>query len=80
MIIIIHIYRGSLQLSQTLSNIEVTGMYTHLSFFFGKPEHINVQYNKFQKTVELMKEKGVKTEMLHICISAFLRFPICTWM
>ncbi|NMB96665.1 MAG: alanine racemase [Clostridiaceae bacterium] len=61
----------------TLSNIEVTGMYTHLSFSFsGKPEHINVQYNKFQKTVELMKEKGVKTEMLHICnSSAFLRFP-----
>jgi len=60
-----------------LSNIEIAGTYTHLSFSFSrKPEHIKVQYDKFQKAVELMKAKGLNTGMLHICnSSAFLRFP-----
>ena len=62
---------------RALPNIEITGTYTHLSFSFSKkPEHINIQYNKFLKSVELMEHKGINTGMLHICnSSAFLRFP-----
>jgi len=62
---------------RTLSNIEITGTYTHLSFSFSKkPEHINSQYNTFLKSVEIMGQKGIDTGMLHICnSSAFLKFP-----
>lgn len=61
----------------SLSNIEIEGTYTHLSFSFSKKtRYIKVQYDKFQKAVELMKTKGLNPGKLHICnSSAFLRFP-----
>ncbi|HOJ09334.1 MAG TPA: alanine racemase [Clostridiales bacterium] len=61
----------------TLSNIKVTGAYSHLSFSFSKkPEHIYSQYRKFINSVEIMRQNGIDPGMLHICnSSAFLRFP-----
>lgn len=61
----------------TMSNIEVAGTYTHLSFSFSrKPKHIYLQYNRFQKAIELMKQKGINTGILHVCnSSAFLKYP-----
>ena len=51
----------------SLSNIEIEGTYTHLSFSFSKKtRYIKVQYDKFQKAVELMKTKGLNPGKLHM--------------
>ncbi len=64
-------------LIKSLSNIQITGTYSHFSFSFSKkPKSSYAQYNTFMEAIELMQQNGVEPGLRHICNSpAFLLFP-----
>lgn len=57
-------------------NIKIEGTFSHLSIaFFGNGKESKEQFNRFVKSVEILKTNGIQTGMLHISnSSAFLRF------
>lgn len=62
---------------KALNNIRIAGTYTHLSYSFEKkPRSVHVQFEKFLKSIEVMKANGIDPGTLHIANScAFLKFP-----
>lgn len=63
-------------LFQSLEHIHITGTFSHLSFSFAKKEKIvREQFDRFLKSIEMLKQNGIEPGMLHIANScAFLRF------
>ena len=57
-------------------NIKIEGTFSHLSIaFFGNGKESKEQFDRFVKSVEILKTNGIQTGMLHISnSSAFLRF------
>lgn len=57
-------------------NIKIEGIFSHLSIaFFGNGKESKEQFDRFVKSVEILKTNGIQTGMLHISnSSAFLRF------
>lgn len=57
-------------------NIKIVGTFSHLSIaFFGNGKESKEQFDRFVKSVEILKTNGIQTGMLHISnSSAFLRF------
>ena len=59
------------------TNIKITGTYSHYSVAFNKKtQYTEVQFQRFMKVIESLRENKVETGMLHICnSSAALKFP-----
>lgn len=57
-------------------NIQIEGMFSHFSLaFYGNGKEVREQYNRFLECVEILKNNGIKPQLLHICnSSAVLRF------
>ena len=57
-------------------NIKIEGTFSHLSIaFFGNGKESKEQFDRFVKSVEILKTNGIQTGMLHISnSSALLRF------
>lgn len=62
---------------KSLQYIRIAGTYSHLSFpFEKKPKSTHIQFEKFLKSIETLKDRGINPGMVHIAnSSAFLRFP-----
>ena len=58
------------------TNLKITGTYSHYSVAFNKKEnYTKLQFERFIKAVEILKQNQVETGMLHICnSSAALKF------
>ncbi|MDK2800764.1 MAG: alanine racemase [Clostridiales bacterium] len=63
-------------LLKSLDNIIITGTFSHLSFSFAKDrQNVQIQFDKFLKSIEILKQNGIEPGMRHIAnSSAFLRF------
>ena len=59
------------------TNLKITGTYSHYSVAFNKKaQYTEMQFERFNKAVETLKQNGINTGMLHICnSSAALKFP-----
>lgn len=57
-------------------NIQIEGMFSHFSLaFYGNGKEVREQYNRFLECVEILKNNGIKPQLLHICnSSSVLRF------
>ena len=57
-------------------NIQIEGMFSHFSLaFYGNGKEAREQYDRFLECVEILKNNGIKPQLLHICnSSAVLRF------
>jgi len=63
-------------LLKSLDNIKVAGTFSHLSFSFAKKEKdVRVQFDKFMKCIESLKNEGIETGLIHIANSCgFLKY------
>lgn len=60
---------------KNLSNVDITGVFSHLSNSFGKAKDSEIQFERFEMAVSKIKEAGINTGIRHICnSSAFFRF------
>jgi alanine racemase len=61
---------------KSCSNIKMTGIFTHLSFSFARErKDVQVQFNKFIKCIDILKQRGIEPGIRHITnSSAFLRY------
>ena len=66
-----------LSILKSMDNLNLAGTYSHLSFSFEKESvYTYMQFERFMKCVDKMKECNVSPGMLHIANScAFLRYP-----
>ena len=64
------------QVLKDIQNIKITGTFSHLSLaFYEKDNHSKLQFDRFIDCIELLKENGIETGMLHICNSSgFLKY------
>lgn len=58
------------------TNLKIIGTYSHYSLaFYKNPKYTQIQFKRFVKTVEYLKENKIEAGMLHICnSSAALKF------
>ena len=61
---------------KTWTNLKITGTYSHYSLaFYKKSKYTEMQFDRFIKVVNYLKENQIDTGMLHICnSSAALKF------
>lgn len=53
------------------TNIKITGTYSHYSVAFNKKsQYTEMQFNRFMKVIESLRENKIETGMLHICNSS----------
>ena len=61
---------------KNLQNVEIEGTFSHFSISFFDDNYTKVQYDRFIKVIEILKENKIETGIKHICnSSAFLKFP-----
>lgn len=58
------------------NNLVIDGMFSHLSLaFYDKDKYSEIQFKRFMKCVDFLKQKGIQTGILHICnSSAFFKY------
>lgn len=60
---------------QRLTDVDIEGVFSHLSDSFGSEKHSRAQFDLFNSAVERLEECGYSFKIKHICNScAFLRF------
>ncbi|MFR8103678.1 MAG: alanine racemase [Clostridia bacterium] len=70
-------YKIMIDTIQAFTNIKIEGTFSHFSLaFYTKDSWTKEQFDRFMKTIEVLKMNGIEPGMLHICnSSSFLKFP-----
>ena len=59
-----------------LDNIKIEGTFTHFSNAYYDDNYTKLQFERFTKCIEELKENNIETGILHACnSSAFVKFP-----
>lgn len=74
------VYNEPLEIVEAIKetkNVEILGTFSHFSESFSKKEKwTSLQYERFLNVIEVLKQNGINTGLLHICnSSAFLKYP-----